>query len=114
VAAAILGAAFLGALAIVGWAVWPLRAGAEPAVPADPRVVARLLDREAALAELRDLDADHAAGRLADAHWRALRDAAVARAARALAALDRLGADRASAVDRAERWLAEGIEERTT
>lgn len=108
-AAAILGGAVLASLLIVAWALWPLRAGAEHMAAVDPRVVARLLEREVALAELRDLDADHADGRLSDADWRELRDAAVARAASALAALDRYGADRASAVDGAERWLDAGI-----
>jgi Flp pilus assembly protein CpaB len=81
-----------GLLAYVGRPLWR---GEGDAPPADPRAVALLLEREAVLAALRDLDADHAAGRLPDEIWRTLRADAVARGAAVLAALDDVAADAA-------------------
>lgn len=109
-AAFVIVAAILGSLAVVGWALLPLRGDAPPLESVDPRFVRLLAEREAALAELRDSDADHADGRLADAAWQTLRSEAVGRAARALEALDALAADRASGVAVAGTWLDSGAE----
>ncbi len=80
-----------GALAgVVAWVVRPLRGAALPLDPPDPRAVALLARREAILASLRDLDADHADGRLGDADHAALRQDLVAQGVATLAALDRL------------------------
>jgi hypothetical protein len=80
---------------LVAWFVGRpfLGRGAELPEAADPRAVALLAEREAVLLTLRDLDADHAAGRLAEDDWRSLRAEAVDRAARLLAALDALAAE---------------------
>jgi len=101
----LLAAAVLGSLAVVAWALWPLRGEPLPVESVDRRFVALLAEREAALFELRDLDGDHADGRLGEADWHALRTLAVDRAARALAALDALEADRAARLEAAAAWL---------
>ena len=78
--------------AALGWALAPLRRPVDEGPEGAPAAARWLTEREAALAELRDLDADRADGRLAEADWRPLRAEAVARGARALAALDALAA----------------------
>lgn len=100
-----------GLVAWVGLPLWRGDAGGD--VP-DPRVVALLAEREATLAALRDLDADHADGRVTDADYAALRAEAVARGAAALDALDALARDAAGrnarlleAVEREVAALAE-------
>lgn len=98
--------ALAGALALLAWVLAPLWRGAAPFAPPDPRAVALLARRQAALASLRDLDADFAAGRLPEAEYRALRATVVAEGAATLAALDRLAA--VSAADSAD--LVAGIE----
>jgi hypothetical protein len=98
-----LGAAELVAIAVVAvsagavvlWVLRPLLEGPQPMDTLDPRVVALLSRREAVLAGLRDLDADHADGRLGDEAYEALRGEMVADGATALAALDRLAASTA-------------------
>jgi len=89
-AAASLLAAALAAAAVTAWVLRPLRGGAahRPARPGAPPALAA--ERDAALALLRDLDADHADGRLGEADWTLLRAEALARAAAAVAALDAL------------------------
>lgn len=78
----------------LAWVAAPLWYGA-PAAADDPRVVGLLVEREAVLAGLRDLDDDRNDGRVdADEH-RVQRDEAVARGAAVLAALDGLAAHRA-------------------
>ena len=75
---------------VTAWVVRPLLGGAMPLDPPDPRAVALLARREAILASLRDLDSDHAEGRLGDADHAALRQDLVAQGVATLAALDRL------------------------
>ncbi|MBK6768974.1 MAG: hypothetical protein IPG72_08195 [Ardenticatenales bacterium] len=93
------GLIFALALAVLAaglaWVAAPLWYGAPAATADDPRVVGLLVEREAVLAGLRDLDDDMNDGRVdADEH-RAQRDEAVARGAAVLAALDGLSAHRA-------------------
>ena len=90
--------AIVGLLLIVpslAWVLAPLRRDLPPMEPADPRVLALLAQREAALASLRDLEADHRDGRLGEANYAPLRAQLLARGASVLAALDRLAAERA-------------------
>jgi hypothetical protein len=83
----------VGALAVfVGR---PLLGGSEALEPADPRAVALLSEREAVLATLRDLDADHASGRLGDDDYTVLRAEAMTRGGQVLAALDAIAAQSA-------------------
>jgi len=87
--------AVLVTLVVAAWVVAPLVRGVVTLDPPEPRAVALLARREAILASLRDLDADHADGRLGAADHAALRRDLVARGAATLAALDRLAADAA-------------------
>lgn len=92
--------------AVAWWVSMPLRRGELPLDAPDQRAVALLAQREAVLASLRDLEADHASGRVADAPYAAQRTELVTRGAATLAALDAVAADlggRAAA-------LAEAIE----
>ncbi|MCC7019361.1 MAG: hypothetical protein IT332_06390 [Ardenticatenales bacterium] len=95
-AAWLIAALALAALAVgLAWVAMPLWFGAPAATADDPRVVGLLVEREAVLAGLRDLDDDRNDGRIdADDH-RAQRDEAVARGAAVLAALDGLAAHHA-------------------
>jgi hypothetical protein len=82
--------AVVAALAAVGLVIWigaPLRRGAA-VEDADPVVLALLVEREAALGNLRDLEADFAAGRVAPDDFARQRAALVARGARLMTALD--------------------------
>lgn len=81
--------------AVLAYVGRPLVTGEGDVPPADPRAVALLLEREAVLSALRDLDADHAAGRMPDEAWQTLRADALVRGAAVLAALDEVAADAA-------------------
>lgn len=100
---ALLGAGVIACLAAVAWVVLPVARGTVPLAPPDPRVVALLARREAILANLRDLDADRADGRLGEAEHARLRADVVQQGADVLAALDRISA---VAARRAETLLA--------
>jgi len=91
------------AVLVVAFVGRPLWTGEGDPPPADPRAVALLAQREAVLATLRDLDADHAAGRLPEADWQSLRAQALARGAATLAALDQVAADAAGST---ADWMA--------
>jgi hypothetical protein len=85
-----------GLVAVVAtWVALPLIRGVPDAPSADPRAVALLAEREAVLATLRDLDADHAAARLDEVSYQAMRADAVERGVRVLGALDALETARA-------------------
>jgi hypothetical protein len=75
----------------------PLLGGAAALDPVDPRAVALLTEREAVLATIRDLDADHAGGRLPESDYQRLRAESVQRGVTLLAALDGLAAEAAGA-----------------
>lgn len=100
---ALLGAGVIACLAAVAWVVLPVARGTVPLAPPDPRVVALLARREAILANLRDLDADRADGRLGEAEHARMRADVVQQGADVLAALDRISA---MATRRAETLLA--------
>lgn len=96
---ALFGAGALVCVAAVAWVVWPVLRGTFPLAPPDPRAVALLARREAILANLRDLDADRADGRLGEAEHARLRAEVVQQGAAVLAALDRIAASAASRTD---------------
>jgi hypothetical protein len=96
VLAAVLTIAALSAMAAaLAWVWVPLFRG--PRLAAAPHLPARrlLLRREAILSTVRDLDADHLAGRVSDSDYAALRSTAMAEGAATLADIDRLGSGRA-------------------
>ena len=82
----------------LAWVLAPLRRDLPPREPADPRVLALLAEREALLATLRDLEADHRDGRLSEANYAPLRAGVLSRGSAVLAALDRLAAERSGEV----------------
>jgi hypothetical protein len=86
-------AAVLMAAATAIWVVRPLTHGGAVGTPASRAAVALLARREAVLAGLRDLEADHADGRVANADYERLRAEALAEGAAVLQALDRMAAD---------------------
>lgn len=96
---ALLGAGALACVGAVAWVVWPVLRGTFPLAPPDPRAVALLARREAILANLRDLDADRADGRLSEAEHARLRAEVVMQGTAVLAALDRIAATAASRTD---------------
>jgi tetratricopeptide (TPR) repeat protein len=80
-------------LALVATAValaiaWPLLGDAEPVVATDPEAEALEVRHRLALEAMRDVEADHRAGSLDDAAYRAQRDEAEAYAAQRLRELD--------------------------
>ena len=81
-------------LPVAYWVLRPLVVGELPVSPPDPKAVALLSEREAALASLRDLDADLRDGRIGEEGHAATRSMLVERAAQVLEALDRLGEQR--------------------
>jgi hypothetical protein len=88
------GAALLVAAAVLWFITRPFLAPRPDAASTSEAAAVRLLaEREAALATLRDLDADRQAGRLSTPAWEALRAQAVARGVAALSALDELESD---------------------
>jgi hypothetical protein len=101
--------AFAGALAfglgVWTWVLRPLWTGEVDASGVDPRVLALLAEREAALAELRDLDADHRDGRLSGEDHQELRAEVLARGASILAALDRLAEQEVGGAAQRARWV---------
>lgn len=109
----VLGAGTLLVLAVVWWIAMPLLRGGPAWEPEDPRAVALLAEREAALAELRDLDEDHQDGRLSDEDHARLRAEALARGAAALQGLDVLSEARkgesAALSAEIEAEVAEGL-----
>jgi hypothetical protein len=93
----------LGGLAsalVAAWVTRPLWTGDAPERPWDPQAVELLLRREAVLADLRDLDAEWAAGRVAAAEYQPRRADLVAQGAATLAALDALAETSGLAADR--------------
>jgi hypothetical protein len=75
-------------LVAVWWIATPVVKGVVSTSEPDPRAVALLARREAVLASLRDLEADHRDGRLSDQQYNDLRKRALAEGAATLAALD--------------------------
>jgi hypothetical protein len=88
------------------WVGLPLWRGELPEEAADPATVALLSEREAVLADLRDLDAARNEGRVTESDYAELRGELMARGAAALQSLDRL----AATTDGASVRLAEAIE----
>lgn len=88
--------ALVACAAVAAWVLWPLWRGVALLDPVDPRAVALLARRESILASLRDIDADHADGRLGDAAHAAMRGDLVRQGSAVLAALDSLEADSVS------------------
>ena len=105
----LIGALGLG-IALWIWILRPLWSGEADAFGTDPRVVALLAEREVALADLRDLDADHLDGRIAGEDHQRLRGDVLARGAEILAALDGLAADEAGGVARRAAWVEAELE----
>jgi hypothetical protein len=82
----------IAAAAIVGWIGAPLWRAQPADETAEPRVLGLLVEREAALANLRDLESDFAAGRIGPEAYATQRADLVARGAAVLAALEALAA----------------------
>ncbi len=76
------------------WIAVPLRRGVVLPVTDDRRALRLLAQREAVLAAIRDLDADHDDGRLSDREHEQLKAEALAQGSAVLAALDRLASER--------------------
>jgi hypothetical protein len=85
--------ALIGVLLIGGVAYWittPLLRGVSSVPDPDPKAVALLTRREAVLAGLRDLEADHSDGRLSEEDYERLRAELLAEGTQTLEALDAL------------------------
>ncbi len=104
-ASVLLAAGFLVALAVWAWVLAPLWRGGHSAAGPDPRVIGLLAEREAALASLRDLDADAADGRIGPADHARLRAETIAQGASILAALDRLAEGEAGSAAQRTAWI---------
>lgn len=90
---------------VVAWVGRPLWRSEPPLPPPDPRAVALLARRQAALAALRDLEADRASGRLDEDAYVSLRAEMTASGAATLAAIDRVSAEAAEGSEAAVRRI---------
>ena len=105
--------AMLIVAAVFAWVLAPLVLGAAATPSDDPRILALLLERESALAEIRDLDEARSAGRIQSDDHADRRQAALERGAAALRALDKVaseqGASSARYAAKVEKELARRV-----
>jgi hypothetical protein len=85
--------------AVAWWIVAPLRRGVALSMEADPHAVALLARREAALATLRDVEADYRSGRISQSDYEEVRLEAIGEGAIVLSELDRLAENSQSATE---------------